>query len=141
MLFSYNKKTKQELTFRKNPDFYTSNFESFRPFPAKGGSYGAIFMLDRVSKKRLSYFTTQNQGSYLLSLVNGKPSEPVLIDRTVNDGVLVVWSGMTVRDIRSLEIEMPRTGQDLDEWKKQAKESKKALRNIIVAEKQKKKGN
>jgi len=103
------------------PDFVTKDFESFRPFPADDQkTYGLMLRLHSTSAKRLQHFTTERQGLYMLSLLNGKVSEPLIIDKP---------------DIRSLDIEMPRTGEDLDKWKERSKKAKEALKNVIKAEK------
>lgn len=118
------------------PDFVLSNVDSYRPFPAKDKvTYGAMFLLDFTSSKRLQHFTTERQGQYMLSMINGKVGEPLIIDKPITDGVLIIWSGLSVRDLRSLDIEIPRTGEDEDEWKKRSKEAKEALKNVIKAEK------
>lgn len=140
MVFIYNYQGKK-LNMRKMPDFVLSDMKSYRPFPAKKNkkTFGAMFLLERVAANRLVHYSTQRQGLYMVSVVNGKVSEPVVIDRPINDGVLIIWEGLTLRDLRSMDIEIPRTGEDPDEWKDRAKKAKKALKNVIKAEKIKKK--
>ncbi len=120
------------------PDFVTSDIESYRTFPADDGvTYGARFVLKNTAAKRLIHFSTERQGSYMMSVVNDKVSEPLVIDKPLTDGILITWGNLTLRDIHALDIVLPRTSEDEKAWKKRSKEAKKALKAAIKREKKK----
>ncbi len=108
--------------FRLSPEVSTRDIESFRPFPADDGySYGVMLKLNRTGAQRLAAMTNANQGKLLMARVNGRPLDVVSIDQTINDGVLVIWQGITTREISMADQMMPRIGQSATEWKKQRK--------------------
>ena len=119
------------------PDFVTSDIESYRTFLADDGvSYGARFVLKNTAAQRLILFSTERQGTYMVSVVNDKVSEPLVIDKPLTDGILITWGNLTLRDIHALDIVLPRTGEDVKAWKKRSKEAKKALKAAIKREKE-----
>ncbi|MBK1833843.1 hypothetical protein [Roseibacillus ishigakijimensis] len=108
--------------FRISPEISTRDIESFRPFPASDGySYGVMLKLNRAGAQRLAAVTNANRGKLLMARVNGRPLDVVEIDQTVQDGVLVIWQGVTTREIALADKMMPRIGQSVQEWKKQKK--------------------
>ena len=112
--------------FRKIPEVSTRNIISFSPFPADDKkTYGIVFKLNEQGRKRLLEATTMNQGRLLLALVNGQPLGVVRIDKPVNDGTLVIWSGVTQQEISLYDKVAPRTGEDHKEWKQRLKQMKK----------------
>lgn len=109
----------QKRFFRRMPEISTSDIVSFRPFPASiGDDYGVLFKLNRNASNRLTGITTMNQGRWMIAEVNGRVLDGVLIDKPVNDGMLVIWKGVTLADIALFETTLPRTGE---EDKKKAK--------------------
>ena len=112
--------------FRKVPEVSTKNITSFSPFPADDKkTYGIVFKLDTQGTKRLLEATTMNQGKLLLALVNGQPLGVVRIDKPVNDGMLVIWNGITQQEISLYDMLAPRIGEDPKEWKRRLKQMKK----------------
>lgn len=108
--------------FRISPEISTRDIRSFRPFPADDGySYGVMLQLSDTGARRLAAVTNANQGKLLMARVNGRPLDVVEIDRTINDGILVIWQGITTREIGMADKMMPRIGQSAQEWKKQKK--------------------
>ena len=112
----------QQVYFRLSPEISTTDIESFRPFPSDDGySYGVLLKLNRTGAQRLAAVTNANQGKLLMARINGRALDVVQIDRTVNDGLLVIWQGVTVGEIAMADKMMPRIGQSPKEWKKQRK--------------------
>lgn len=106
--------------FRLSPEFSHKDIESFRPFPAEDGTtYGVLFKLNPVGAKRLQGITNANRGSLLMARLNGRPIDVVTIDTTIGDGLMVIWQGVTTREIAAADKMMPRIGQTMKEWKKQ----------------------
>lgn len=130
-IFPYRFKNGKVIHMRRVPDYVLSNVVSYQPFLSeKKTSYGGIFNLNDVGKKRLLHFSTQNQGLYMISIINGKVGEPVVIDRPISDGQLVVWDGLTQQDLQRLDTEIPRTDDEPGEWEERAKEAKKVVKEI-----------
>ncbi|MGD7653203.1 MAG: hypothetical protein ACQCXQ_08310 [Verrucomicrobiales bacterium] len=105
--------------FRRMPEVSTQDIAAFNPFPADGGQgYAVAFKLKSHAAKRLSAITNVNHGKWLLAQVNGRVVDGVLIDSTIDDGVLVVWRNVTLQDIAALDETFPRPGQDGKKKKK-----------------------
>lgn len=106
--------------FRRMPEISTKDLVSFSPFPSEfgEGDYGLVVVLKESAAGRLSAITTANQGRWLISRVNGRVMDGVLIEKTVNDGKLVIWKGVTLADIALLDETFPRIGQEGKKKKK-----------------------
>ena len=112
------------LYFRKAPEISTNNIVAFSPFPADDkNTYGIVFKLNEQGRKRLLEATTMNQGKLLLALVNAQPLGVVRIDKPVNDGKLVIWSGITQQEISLYDRLAPRIGEDPKAWKLRLKQT------------------
>jgi hypothetical protein len=108
----------QEVYYRISPAFSTKDIVAFVPFPADDQiSYGVMLQLSKGAAQRLSSISSDNRGSYILAVVNGNVRDAVLIDRTVNDGMLVIWQRITAQEVRLADSMMPRIGQSAKEWK------------------------
>jgi hypothetical protein len=115
----------KEVYYRNSPAFNTKDVVSFIPFPADDKvSYGVMLQLSTGAKQRLSSISSDNRGSYILAVVNGNVRDAVLIDRTVNDGMLVIWQRISAQEIRLADSVMPRIGQTAKEWKDVQKQNK-----------------
>ena len=108
--------------FRLSPEISHNDIEAFRPFPADDGtSYGLLFKLSRTGSQRLASITNASQGSLMMARLNGRPIDVMTIDRTVSDGLIVIWQGVTAVEVGAADKMMPRIGQTIKEWKKQKK--------------------
>jgi hypothetical protein len=105
-------------TFTRVPEVSSKDILSFAPFPADDGSYGILIQLKNHAGQRLDAVTNMGQGRYLLSLLNGRVVDGVLIDKPVRDGKLVIWKGATLADITILDESYPRIGQEGQKKKK-----------------------
>ncbi len=118
-----------EKYFRKAPEISTKDIAAFSPFPADDKkTYGLVFQLNERAKRRLFASTSSNRGKLLLALLNGQAVGVVRIDKPVNDGLLVVWSGVILREVQQYDLLVPRIGEDEKKWKQRVKEAKKNLR-------------
>lgn len=112
--------------FRKVPEVSSKNIQACSPFPADDDrTYGMVFKLNAQGSKRLNEVTTMHQGKLLLSLVNGQPLGVVRIDKPVNDGILVIWTGITQQEVKLYDQIAPRIGEDPKQWKARLKQMKK----------------
>lgn len=104
--------------FTRVPEVSTKDILSFAPFPADDGSYGILISLKDHAAKRLAAVTNIGQNRYLISMLNGRVVDGVLIDKPVEDGKLVIWKGATLADIAILDESYPRIGQEGKKKKK-----------------------
>lgn len=104
----------QTLYFRRSPEVSTRDISLYSPFPAEGGAgdFGAVFRLKGSAVGRLSAITNVNQGRWLAAMINGRIVDGVLVDKQIDDGVLVVWRGMTLEDITALDKTLARIGEE-----------------------------
>lgn len=103
----------QTRYFRRTPEVSLKDITSFSPFPADGDQgFGLVLKLKPNAVNRLAALTSANQGRWLISQVNGRAVDGVLIDKTVNDGFIVIWKGVNDADIAILDKEMPRIGAE-----------------------------
>lgn len=103
----------QQRLFRRLPEFGTKDIVSFSPFPSEiGGDYGIAIKLKGNAKNRLSAISNANQGHWMIAQVNGRVVDGVMIDKQIDDGVLVIWKGITLADITLLDTELPRAGEE-----------------------------
>jgi len=99
--------------FSRSPEIATKDFVSFSTFPAQEGEdYGVIFKLKGSATNRFSAITTANQGRWMVSQINGRVVDGILIDKTVNDGFIVIWKGVTLADVAMLDEQLPRIGAE-----------------------------
>jgi hypothetical protein len=103
----------QTRYFRRTPEVSLKDVTAFSPFPADNGQgFGLVLKLKPTAVNRLAALTSANQGRWLISQVNGRAVDGVLIDKPVNDGFIVIWKGVTDADIAILDKEMPRIGAE-----------------------------
>jgi hypothetical protein len=99
--------------FRRMPEISTKDIISFSPFPSEAdGGFGVVFKLKDNVAKRLSAITSASQGRWLVTMINGRAVDGVLIDKQIDDGIIVAWRGLTLADITILDESMPRIGQE-----------------------------
>ena len=103
----------QTKYFRRVPEINLKDFVSYSPFPAENGEgVGLVLRLKEPASRRLSAITNTNQRRWLIASVNGRILDGVLIDKQIDDGVLVVWKGATMEDIALIDKALPRTGEE-----------------------------
>ncbi len=102
----------QELVYRRNPEFMLKDIAAFNPFPSQDGEgYGAVLQLKSGAKNRLSAVTAANTNRWMLAMVNGRLVDAVIIDKQVNDGLLVIWKGIGAAEIEAFDAMVPRLGE------------------------------
>lgn len=98
--------------FKKSPEFSTQDILSYEPrSTSTGDDSGLILTLKESSAKRLSFLSNIHQQKWLLSSVNGRIVDAVLIDKQIDDGMLVIWKGVSMDDIDLLDETLTRTGE------------------------------
>lgn len=108
--------------FRRMSDISTRDFVSFAPFPDElGNTYGIAIRLKPNAASRLSALTSVNLDRWMAASVNGQIRDVVKIDKVIEDGTLVIWRGVTLEEIHTLDQTIPRIGAE----KAKGKEKKK----------------
>ena len=108
--------------FLRTPEITMKDMVAFRPFPSgTGDEYGMVFQLKDAAKRRLNAISTAHQGKYLLAQANGRVVDGVLIDKPVDDGLIVIWKGITTAEVQLFDKALPRIG-DTDKKKKKKKD-------------------
>lgn len=103
----------QTRYFRRTSEVSIKDVTAFSTFPAEGGAgFGLVLKLKPNAVNRLAALTSANQGRWLISQVNGRAVDGVLIDKPVNDGFIVIWKGVNDADIAILDKELPRIGAE-----------------------------
>lgn len=119
MIFPHTVNNGQKRYFRRIPEISSKDVVSYSPIPSEAGDgYGAVFRLKESAAKRLSAVTNINQEKWLIAQVNGRLVDSVIIDQPINDGVLVVWKGITLADLSIFDQSIKRTGDDGDKKRK-----------------------
>lgn len=111
MIFPYEVMGNQRF-FRRLPEVSSKDFVAFSPFPADDqASYGVILQLKDNARRRLAAVTQISSGKWLVCQAFGRIVDGVLVDDPVDDGVVVVWKGLTLEEIRQMDEALPRIGE------------------------------
>ena len=112
----------KEVIFQKAASISTKDVIAFRSFPADdNNSYGMVFQLGKTAANRLRTISTAHQGKLLLAVVNGQVRDAVVIDKPVNDGLVVIWKRISLAEVKLTDQHLPRIGEDPRAWKKRIK--------------------
>ena len=80
-----------------------------------------VFQLNKTASNRLRNMSTAHQDKLLLAVVNGQVRDAVLIDKPINDGLIVIWKWVSRAEVKLADQHVPRIGEDLKTWKKRIK--------------------
>ncbi len=98
----------RQYFFRKMPAFSEKDIWWFYPFIAQDGqSFGAAFRLKDGKAEELSGISVENQGKLLGTRVLDAPLQALVIDQPVNDGVVVIWSGLSQDHLKAINAVIP----------------------------------
>lgn len=101
-------KEHRQYFFSKVPTFSDKDIAWFYPFTAADGvTYGVAFRLKEHSATELKGVTLTNQGKLLGLRCSDAPLQAVLIDRPIDDGIIVVWSGLQQRHLQEFRKKFP----------------------------------
>ena len=84
---------------------------AFSPYPAKDGTFGALFQLDDHGRVVLDTLSVERRGGFLFVLINGRMITKLQIDKRVSDGKIYVPSGLTAADIELMKKQWRLPGQ------------------------------
>lgn len=113
----------KQYYFRKMPVATDQEIVWFYPFLAEdGATYGAAFKFNQHGTELLSQVsgTPTNQGKLLavnlqpISSKQGPVRSYIQIDRTVNDGIVVIWKDLTDEHLRVFAQRFPHVRDVMD---------------------------
>ena len=93
----------KRVAIERMPRLSERDVVAFYPYPANGGTYGALFQLDEHGRLALDTLSIEKRGQLLFVLVNGRAVAELQIDQRVTDGRVYVASGLTKADIDALK--------------------------------------
>lgn len=98
--------------FRRIPEVSSKDFIAFSPFPSDDqASYGVVLQLKDTARRRLAAVTQISSGKWLVCQAFGRIVDGVLVEDPVDDGVVVVWKGLTIEEIGQMDETLPRIGE------------------------------
>lgn len=111
MIFDHMMFGKQRF-FRRLPEVSTRDFVAYSPFPAEDqASYGAVFQLKDNARRRFAAVSSTSIGKWLVCQAFGRIVDGVMIDGAVDDGVIVIWQGLSLEEVKELDKSFPRIGE------------------------------
>lgn len=98
----------RQYFFSNIPSFTDKDIAWFYPFTAADGvSFGAAFRLKEHAAVELKAISLTNQGKLLGLRCADVPMQAVLIDRPIEDGIIVIWSGLQQRHLQDFRKRFP----------------------------------
>jgi hypothetical protein len=82
------------------------------PFLAADGSHGTYLKLDNHGTRLLHQHTMSRRGELLVVLINGRQVSNLLVDRSIDDGIITIPRGLSADDITVLTSVFPVLGQE-----------------------------
>ena len=102
----------RQYFFKKIPDFTDDHVAWFYPFVSEDGkSFGAAFKLKDHKSQALKALTLQHTGKLLGIRVPGAPYAAVLIDKPIDDGIIVLWEGLAKEHLKQFEKKFPHSDE------------------------------
>ena len=109
----------QRLVYKRVPELITKDVAGFAPFPSRDGEgYGAVLQLKSNAKNRWSAVTSTSVNRWVVARVNGRIVDAVMIDKQIDDGVVVIWKGIGDAEIAAFDQVVPRIGETKPRGKK-----------------------
>lgn len=82
------------------------------PFRAADGSHGTYLKLDNHGTRLLHQHTMSRRGELLVVLLNGRQVSNLLVDRSIDDGIITIPRGLSADDLAVLTSVFPVLGQE-----------------------------
>ena len=98
----------RQYYFKIIPEFTDDHIAWFYPFVSEDGkSFGAAFKLQSFQVEALKGLTLQHSGKLLGIRIPSAPVQAVLIDRPIDDGIIVFWEGLSKEHLQFFEKKFP----------------------------------
>ena len=93
----------KDVAIQKTPWITEHDVVAFAPYPAKDGTFGALFQLDEHGGVVLDTLSVERRGRFLFVFINGRMITDLQIDKRVSNGKIYVPSGLTAADIELMK--------------------------------------
>ena len=84
---------------------------AFSPYPARDGTFGALFQLDEHGQVVLDALSVEHRGGFLFVFINGRMITPLQIDKRVSDGKIYIPSGLNAADVELMKKQWRMPGE------------------------------
>ena len=101
----------KDVAIEKLPWITEHDVMAFSPYPAKDGTFGALFQLDDHGRVVLDTLSVEHRGGFLFVLINGRMITDLQIDKRVSNGRIYVPSGLTAADVELMKKQWRLPGQ------------------------------
>ena len=101
----------KDVAIEKLPWITEHDVMAFSPYPAKDGTFGALFQLDEHGGVVLDTLSVERRGRFLFVFINGRMITDLQIDKRVSNGRIYVPSGLTAADIELMKKQWRLPGQ------------------------------
>lgn len=128
----------RKLIISKVPIITERDIVSFYPFSAADGSIGAYLRLDADGGHKLASHTIAYRDTLVVAMINGRVSSAMMVDKKIEDGVLLISSGFLPSEIAQMQTKFPIMGKE-KEFSQQKKYAQKLIDETNKAAKEKKK--
>ena len=93
----------KDVAIQKTPWITEHDVTAFSPYPAKDGTFGALFQLDDHGRVVLDTLSVERRGGFFFVFINGRMITELQIDKRVSDGKIYVPSGLTAADVELMK--------------------------------------
>ena len=101
----------KDVAIEKTPWITEHDVMAFSPYPAKDGTFGALFQLDDHGKTVLDTLSVEHRGRLLFVFINGRMVTELRIDKRVSDGKIYIPSGLTAADVELMKRQWRSPGE------------------------------
>lgn len=89
----------KDITIQKLPWITEHDVVAFSPYPARDGTFGALFQLGEHGRVVLDTLSVERKGGVLFVFINGRVITELQIDKRVSDGRIYIPSGLSAADV------------------------------------------
>ena len=93
----------KNIAIQKLPWITEHDVVAFSPYPARDGTFGALFQLDEHGRVVLDTLSVERRGGVLFVFINGRMITELQIDKRVSDGRIYIPSGLTAADVEGMK--------------------------------------
>jgi len=101
----------KDVAIQKMPWITEHDVAAFAPYPARDGTFGALFQLDDHGRVVLDTLSVEHRGDLLFVFINGRMITQLQIDKRVSDGKIFVPSGLSAADVDLMKKQWRSLGQ------------------------------
>jgi hypothetical protein len=93
----------KDVAIQKLPWITEHDVMAFSPYPARDGTFGALFQLDDHGRVVLDTLSVERRGGFLFVLIKRRKITEQQIHKRESDGKIYVPSGLTAADVELMK--------------------------------------